>query len=666
MAQAKWVVLVDWNGSGGFPVSAVDVSEDVIDVTLEHFRDLRTGYVEAARAELKLRNEDHRYSPPNSESPLHPHLKPGRALLVRAAYPHDGFSTSSGGTRLSGHRPELGSDFGWTEGGRGFRIVSGGGAAETDGSAGAGDRVATLDLGSADVSFGCDFERGSNADQHGGVCVRYADASNFLYVQVTGQAVELRKVEEGQHSAVASATFAWDASERRFLQVVTHGERVRVFVDDQQLLDASTSFNSGNSGNSGSSGNSAATRHGLYCSGEAGHAWRSFGGWVSLFRGVVDTIHPRPRLGAQYCYVRALDDMERLTSVTLHTQATSAYPQTSDEILGDVLDRSGAEAGRYMDTGAELVPRLWSPPLWGVRALDTIYRLQDEEDGLVYVDGHGLWRLESRTHRASAPHTAHVETIEDAERGGHAYFSELVWDDGIDNVENSVFMQVRGATFQGAKVAWTLSEQPHFAAEETKQFLAESSEYDMIIGQLRPRKDTDYTANTQQDGTGTDISGQLSVSYPSQQEYRGKGTLVRVTFGSSAGYLTKLQMRTLNAYTFDDPVIVRSEDDASVAEYGRRAKRVDAVWTREAATAQATVDSRLRRRRDPRSVATVELNNGSGANLSAMLQRGFSDRVRLRYPSMGIDADFFVEGRRLSVGEGWTRVECELLLQSVD
>ena len=364
--------------------------------------------------------------------------------------------------------------------------------------------------------------------------------------------------------------------------------------------------------------------------------------------------------------MRALDDMERLTSVTLHTQATSAYPQTSDEILGDVLDRSGAEAGRRMDTGAELVPRLWSPPLWGVRALDTIYRLQDEEDGLVYVDGHGLWRLESRTHRASGPHTARVETIEDAERDGRPYFSELVWDDGIDNVENSVFMQVRSATFQGAKVAWTLSEQPYFAAGETKLFLAESSEYDMLIGQLRPRRNTDYTANTRQDGTGTDISSQLSVSYPSQREYRGKGTLVSVRFGSTAGYLTKLQMRTLNAYTFDDPVIVRSEDAASVAEYGRRVKRIDAVWTREAATAQATVDSRLRRRRNPRSVATVALNNGSGANVSAMLQRGFSDRVRLRYPAMGIDADFFVEGRRLSVGDGWTRVECELLLQSVE
>ena len=134
MAQAKWLVLVGWNGNGGFPVAAVDVSEDVIDLTLEHFRDLRTGYVEAARAELKLRNEGHHYSPPNAASPLHPHLRPGRALLIRAAYPHDGFTSSPEGTRLYGHTPELGPDIRWAEGGRGFRIASGGGAAQTDGS----------------------------------------------------------------------------------------------------------------------------------------------------------------------------------------------------------------------------------------------------------------------------------------------------------------------------------------------------------------------------------------------------------------------------------------------------------------------------------------------------------------------------------------------------
>ena len=653
MAEAKWLVLTDWNGNGSFPDAAEDVSADVIDLTLEHFRDLQSGYVEAARAELRLRNEGHRYSPPNAKSPLHANLKPGRGLLVRAAYPYDGFSGSPAGTRLASHAPELGAAYRWTESAQGFRIAAGG-AAETDGVSGSVARTATLALG-ADVSFGCDFTRGANATRHGGLCIRYSDASNYLYVRVTGQAVDLRKVDAGAHSTLATAAYAWPSNTRRFAQVVTHGQSVRVFVDDRQLIDATTSFNA------------TATRHGLYCDGGAAHKWHGFGGWASLFRGVVDTIHPRPRLGAQYCYVRALDDAARLTSVTLHTQATAVYPQTSDEILGDVLDRSGADADRRrLDTGAALVPSLWSPPLWGVRAMDEIYRLQDEEDGLIYVDGHGFWRLESRSHRKSAPHTSHVATIGDAERDGNPYFSELVWDDGVNNVENTLFMHVRGATYHGHRTAWALSEKPYFAANETKLFLAESADYDMVIGQLRPSKYTDFTANTKQNGTGVNLTNQVTVSYPSPREYRGKGTLISVTFGATAGYLTRLQMRTLNAYEFDAPVIVRAEDAGSVTDYGRRVKRINARWIRETDVAQSAIDSRLARRKRPRSVVQVSLNNGSGANLAAMLRLGFSDRVRLRYPDMGIDAGFFIEGRKLSVGEGWTRVECEMLLESAD
>ena len=510
MAQAKWLVLIDWNGNGSFPDAAEDVSADVIDLTLEHFRDLQSGYVEAARAELRLRNEGHRYSPPNAKSPLHANLKPGRGLLVRAAYPYDGFSGSPAGTRLASHAPELGAAYRWTESAQGFRIAAGG-AAETDGVSGSVARTATLALG-ADVSFGCDFTRGANATRHGGLCIRYSNASNYLYVRVTGQAVELRKVDAGAHSTLATAAHAWPSAARRFVQVVTHGQSVRMFVDDRQLIDATTSFNA------------TATRHGLYCDGGAAHKWHGFGGWASLFRGVVDTIHPRPRLGAQYCYVRALDDAARLTSVTLHTQATAAYPQTSDEILGDVLDRSGADADRRrLDTGAALVPSLWSPPLWGVRAMDEIYRLQDEEDGLIYVDGHGFWRLESRSHRKSAPHTSHVATIGDAERDGNPYFSELVWDDGVNNVENTLFMHVRGATYHGHRTAWALSEKPYFAANETKLFLAESADYDMVIGQLRPSKYTDFTANTKQNGTGVNLTNQVTVSLPLAARVQGQG-----------------------------------------------------------------------------------------------------------------------------------------------
>ena len=652
MAIAKWVVSVDWDNDGEFSGVHEDVTGDTLGLTLEHFRDLASGRVEAARLELELRNDDHKYSPPNARSPLSGNLKPGRKVWLRAAYPYDALAGAAGG-RLSQHAPDLDPSFSWSEGAQGFQISASGAGAETAGQ-GSGRRVATMDLGEPDVSFGCRFTRGTDAASHGGLCFRFSDAASYMYVRVTGGAVEVRKVESGGDSLVASVAYAWPAAAARLLQVVPHGASVRVFVDDAEVLEAASSFNA------------ASTRHGLYCDDVADHSWSDFGGWVSLFHGAVDLVRPRPRPGAEYCYLRALDEMERLTSVTLYTHATSQLPQSSDDILGDMLDYADVSpARRRLDAGATLVPDTWSPSIWNVRALDEVQRLQDEEDGLVYVDGHGYWRLEARGHRAAGPHTAPLATLGDDGAGGGAYFSDIAWDDGAGNIENIVFMRIRDATNEGEQTAWTLTETPRFAAHETKEFLAESRTYDTVGGQIRPRRGTDYAANTLRDGTGTDISREVSVSHPARGEFNGKGTLVRVTFGATPGYLTLLKLRTRNAFRYQDPVLVRAEDADSRQTYGDRTMTIEARWTREADAALATVESRRDRRKDPKTVLRAVVPNGSRSNVLLMLQRSFSDRITVTYPDMGIDEDFFVEGRRITVGEGWTSVTAELLLQAV-
>ena len=652
MAQAKWLVQVDWNNDGDFSDADEDVTSDVLGLTLEHFRDLSSEHIEAARLELELKNDDHKYSPSNASSPLTGNLKPGRRMWVKAAYPYDGFS-DTGGTQLQAHTPDFDSGFAWTENLRSFQIATGGGA-QTDSTQGNGDCVATMDFGDADVSFGCDFTRGADAVDHGGLSLRYSDVSNYLYLRVTGAAIEVRKVEAGADALVATVAHTWNAGTKKFIQMVSHGSSIRVFVNDSEVIDTTSSFNA------------TATRHGLFCDDQADHTWDDFGGWVSLFHGAVDSIHPRPRRGAQYCYLRALDEMERLTSVTLYTYSTSQLPQTTDEIMGDVLDYADVDsARRQMDSGITLVPDTWSPPIWGVQATDELHRLQDEEDGFIFVDGHGYWRLENRSHRTTAPHTTSTATMKETDDGTNPYFSELVWDDGTNNVENMVFMRIRDATNQGLQTAWTLKEKPFFAANETKDFLAESKDYDVVAGQLTPVENTDYDANTNQDSTGTDISSELTVTHSNTADFNGKGTLVRVKFGATAGYLTLLKLRTLNALTFEDPVLVLAEDVTSKSTYGRRIKSIEARWTREVDVAQATIDSRLARKKDPKTVLNVVVPNGSKANLLLILQRGFSDRVTVSYSDMGVNGDFYIEGHRIVVAEGWTMVTRELLLQGV-
>ena len=408
--------------------------------------------------------------------------------------------------------------------------------------------------------------------------------------------------------------------------------------------------------------NTAATQHGLYCDGAADHLWQQFGGWVSLFYGDLHSIDPQP--GAGECHLRAYDEMRRLESVTLYMYATSPFPQTSDEILSDILDYSGVNtASRLLDSGMELVPQLWSPPLWGVQAADEILRLQDEEDGFIYVDGHGLWRMENRSHRELAPHTTARVVLHSQGGGTDGYFSDLDYSDGVGNIENKLFMRIRDATNHGHRTVWTLGETPRFDAGTAREFLAESKDFDVVGGHLSPLPNTDYAANTEPDGTGTDITDQLTVTYPASRLFNGKGTLVRVQFGNTAGYLTRLGMRSVNALTFNAPLLLTAENPASRNTYGQRIRSIEARWTRETQQAQATLERRLARRSTPRTALKVALPGGSNANTLLTLQLRLSDRIALRYPDMGINGDFFAQGHTLEVGQGGKRMERVLLLQ---
>jgi len=187
----------------------------------------------------------------------------------------------------------------------------------------------------------------------------------------------------------------------------------------------------------------------------------------------------------------------------------------------------------------------------------------------------------------------------------------------------------------------------------------------VVGGQVTPVEDTDYDANTQQDGMGADISSELTVSHPNTADFNGKGTLVRVTFGTTPGYLTLLKLRTLNALTYDDPVLLLAEGASSKNAYGERIRTIEARWTREIDVALATVRSRRDRNKDPKTVLRLVVPNGSRANMMSILQRGLSDQITVSYSAMSINEDFFIEGHRLTVSEGWTAVTRELLLESI-
>ena len=238
--QAKWLVCIDWNDDGAFSDPDEDVTFDVLGLTLEHFRDIASGYMESARLDLELRNDTHRYSPPNSASPLSGSLVPGRRVWVRAAYPFDSLSGTPS-ARLAGRVADEGDGPSWAQHEGAFEIAPSGKGVRTAGSQ-SGARTATIDFGSTDISLGCWFTT-SGSTSHGGLCLRQS-AAGYLYVRVTGAAIEVWETPAGSPgSLVASTPHTWDEGAEKFLQVVMHGDEMQVFVNDLAVVEATSSFN---------------------------------------------------------------------------------------------------------------------------------------------------------------------------------------------------------------------------------------------------------------------------------------------------------------------------------------------------------------------------------------------------------------------------------------
>jgi len=86
MATATYAVLIDWNNNGSFLDANEDVSEAVQVIRIERGRSSELQRVQAGTAEIILKNEDGKYSPPNTSSPLYGNLLPCRPLRIRATF----------------------------------------------------------------------------------------------------------------------------------------------------------------------------------------------------------------------------------------------------------------------------------------------------------------------------------------------------------------------------------------------------------------------------------------------------------------------------------------------------------------------------------------------------------------------------------------------------
>ena len=664
-------VLIDWGDNGTFLAVDEDVTADVQLLTLTHVRDYQTEYMNGGVLELTLTNGDHKYSPSKGTITG---LKPGRAVWVRMWYPADDFNGVAG-EQLAARTVNYDSDWSWTEDIQNFdQDGVGEGAAQTDSTQGNGDCVATLEFNDADVTISANFTRGTDTTDHGGLCIRYVDSSNYAYVRVDGTNLDLRKVIAGVDSSVATAGHSWSTSTTKFLVVALHGTNVRVYVDNVERMDTTLS----------DAAIDAGTKHGLFSDDEANHKWLDFGGFRSLFYGQVAKIRPRPRSGAEYCYVQCVDTFDQFKKHIPWSYNSNDTSPTAhiNEDLGKILDSIGHGIGttkRQFDNGRLLaadVDHATEALNVGRKGTDDdmltlIYRYQDEEDGFIYMDGYGFLVAEDRNHRGATPHTVSKATLKDTYDGTNPGFEDLAWDDGTEGIENIIHATVtRGLVSAPNTVLWT-SEQAKdtavsisFNASEAKDLIMEFKDHDVTWRYTALTATTDYTANTASDGSGTDLTSQLTVAVVDGPQFSGKRRKVRVTFGGTSGFLTKLQLRG-HGLTLEDGTDIEDEDTTSQSDYGERKKTINCLWIDRDAVARTLVTNRLARRKDPKTLVEVTFNGHDKPTLRHQIARRLSDRMTVSHSDMGISEDFFYEGEDWEISRGAYKIKHTMHLRGV-
>ena len=317
-----------------------------------------------------------------------------------------------------------------------------------------------------------------------------------------------------------------------------------------------------------------------------------YGGVTRYKKYYVLSIEPTAdTFGEQVTYVRGVDWMEygaghRLTDVAVVTDAAS------DAVFQAIVDAlSIAPENTSKDTGtltylfaldqvkADRETALSAFQKLAQSGLDRVYLTRDATDGETLVFENHSTRLEN---------TAAAETFDNDSSGSFRAKRTL---DRIINVVD-VGIPSRRVDEDATTVLATLDDDdvPVIGIGETVTLYLDyrdpANEAQSMSGvdEVDPVATTDYLGNAKSDGSGADLTADLSVvaTFLSTQV---KLVITNGTSPSQNIYLTHLQVRGKGLYSYKEKH-ARAEDSSSITAYGERFQSVRMPWQHSESVAQ--------------------------------------------------------------------------------
>ena len=483
-------MLVDWDLDGDFTDAESDITSDVIGTTrVTHGKVRELAKATASFLSFTVNNATHKYSPPNSSSILN---QSGNSLTEKGQvrfgyrYPFDEF-TDSDDVTLANHIPSS-PEVPWTEE-SGTWLIDTNKVKET---AGAG--IAVMDFGEANAHIEVDYTFGGGPSSEDIIIFRFTDTSNFLYIRITPgtSTLEVRKVDGGADSQVATATQAWASSATKTVKVILHGEEIYVLIDLSLKISTSDTHNE------------TATKHGMGGPNtDSTSRWDTFGGNYALFYGTLDKVQPLPSSELQTALITCSNNFKNLAKYGLFRQVwplngipdgmrgylqeiTHSVPNIAQ--LGDIMDQGITPAG-------DPTTKIW----WRVTALSACQQIAIDENGFFYQDQDGFFRFEAKGHRAASPHDAAFATFYPEYATNGIGFTNLKWTSGDEDIVNqvSVNVQILEQVSPSSGEIWRSIEADVLEGDITSSLLSipgsssiiiffESKDFDLITGVITP------------------------------------------------------------------------------------------------------------------------------------------------------------------------------------
>ena len=324
---------------------------------------------------------------------------------------------------------------------------------------------------------------------------------------------------------------------------------------------------------------------------------------------------------------------------------------TTGDAIGQLLDQDGFPSGsRAIDGGQSTLSKWWIRK--GTSRLQAILDLVDHELGRLREGKDGKLVFEDRAHPFTAPRSSAVQAIYGT---GLLNLWNLKQMDSLPGIFNlvqanvhtfnqseDIILVVLADLAAGSGGGNPLVVPAHGSLTVWFEYPTSSSpgNYISVAGWSM----VDYEGNTAKDGTGTDITSDVSAVKTS---YGPRQKVVFSNANGSDAYLVTLRAHGV-AVVEGDALPIKSEDATSQGKYRKRAYPYPPLWETSQADGQAKLDYVKSIYKDPRPRLQFDVKgNYDAAHLAEVQQRDVSDRIRVDASvadfGLGIDAGMLVD-----------------------